>query len=230
MKFIIVRAWPIWGPTCFWHKRASFYLPHQSGKVHFDYIYGVAVLGVLSLFLILNLMSEGGVDGYRIASVLGYCLLPMVMLSGLSIIFGLAWVDFFIFIIIITRVGGIDEEERERRTGKSSCVEEELKVDSDFGFNARADETCCASSDWHNQLLFSATKQTNPLLSAIQRPYRLYPLRTFHLLVHLCLLGHVCHCAWHDRATLSGRVPCGAVLRMFCAHDSILKDREWQRV
>jgi len=61
-----------------------------SGKVHFGYIYGVAVLGVLSLFLILNLMSEGGVDGYRIASVLGYCLLPMVMLSGLSIIFGLA--------------------------------------------------------------------------------------------------------------------------------------------
>ncbi|RUP12159.1 hypothetical protein BC936DRAFT_139837, partial [Jimgerdemannia flammicorona] len=61
----------------------------QAGKVHFGYIYGVAVLGVMSLFLILNLMSEGGVDGYRIASVLGYCLLPMVVLSGLSIIFGL---------------------------------------------------------------------------------------------------------------------------------------------
>ncbi|RUS30968.1 Yip1 domain-containing protein [Jimgerdemannia flammicorona] len=61
-----------------------------AGKVHFGYIYGVAVLGVMSLFLILNLMSEGGVDGYRIASVLGYCLLPMVVLSGLSIIFGLA--------------------------------------------------------------------------------------------------------------------------------------------
>ncbi|CAO3594868.1 unnamed protein product [Absidia cylindrospora] len=57
-----------------------------SGKVHFGYIYGVGVLGVVSIYLVLNLMSEDGVDWSRTASVLGYCLLPMVMLSGFSVV------------------------------------------------------------------------------------------------------------------------------------------------
>ncbi|ORZ22354.1 hypothetical protein BCR42DRAFT_406007 [Absidia repens] len=57
-----------------------------SGKVHFRYIYGVGVLGVVSIYLVLNLMSEDGVDWSRTASVLGYCLLPMVMLSGFSVV------------------------------------------------------------------------------------------------------------------------------------------------
>ncbi|KAJ1328813.1 hypothetical protein BSLG_009900 [Batrachochytrium salamandrivorans] len=48
-----------------------------SGKAHFGYIYGVATLGWLSMYAILNLMSETGIDGYRTASVLGYALLPM---------------------------------------------------------------------------------------------------------------------------------------------------------
>ncbi|KAI7858624.1 hypothetical protein BDC45DRAFT_433639 [Circinella umbellata] len=57
-----------------------------SGKVHFGYIYGVGLLGVVSIFLILNLMSGNGIDWSRTASVLGYCLLPMVMLSGFSVV------------------------------------------------------------------------------------------------------------------------------------------------
>ncbi|KAI9318365.1 hypothetical protein BX666DRAFT_1927097 [Dichotomocladium elegans] len=57
-----------------------------SGKVHFGYIYGVGLLGVVSIYSILNLMSENGVDWSRTASVLGYCLLPMVMLSGFSVV------------------------------------------------------------------------------------------------------------------------------------------------
>ncbi|CAO3633009.1 unnamed protein product [Cunninghamella blakesleeana] len=58
-----------------------------SGKLeHFRYIYGVGLLGVVSIYLIVNLMSENGVDWSRTASVLGYCLLPMVMLSGFSIV------------------------------------------------------------------------------------------------------------------------------------------------
>ncbi|KAL7751878.1 SNAP receptor [Sorochytrium milnesiophthora] len=52
-----------------------------SRKSHFSYIYGVGSLGCLSMYSILNLMSETGIDGYRTASVLGYCLLPMVLLS-----------------------------------------------------------------------------------------------------------------------------------------------------
>ena len=35
--------------------------------------------------MILNLMSESGVDGYRTASVLGYCLLPLVLLSCVGV-------------------------------------------------------------------------------------------------------------------------------------------------
>ncbi|KAJ1342445.1 hypothetical protein BSLG_002990 [Batrachochytrium salamandrivorans] len=58
-----------------------------SGKAHFGYIYGVATLGWLSMYAILNLMSETGIDGYRTASVLGYALLPMVILSSLTIFF-----------------------------------------------------------------------------------------------------------------------------------------------
>ncbi|CAG8610140.1 921_t:CDS:10, partial [Paraglomus occultum] len=56
-----------------------------TGKVHFGYIYGVAVLGWFSIYMILNLMSESGVDGYRTASVLGYCLLPLVLLSCVGV-------------------------------------------------------------------------------------------------------------------------------------------------
>ncbi|KAI8333659.1 hypothetical protein BC941DRAFT_462547 [Chlamydoabsidia padenii] len=58
-----------------------------SGKVHFGYIYGVGVLGVGSIYLLLNMMSQQvGVNWALTASVLGYCLLPMAMLSGISIV------------------------------------------------------------------------------------------------------------------------------------------------
>ena len=62
----------------------------QSGKVHgFGYIYGVGVLGCLAMYSILNLMSMTGVSVSCVVSVLGYCLLPMVMLSSLSTLFSL---------------------------------------------------------------------------------------------------------------------------------------------
>eukprot|EP01088_Endostelium_zonatum_P005766 TRINITY_DN17678_c0_g1_i1.p1 TRINITY_DN17678_c0_g1~~TRINITY_DN17678_c0_g1_i1.p1 ORF type:complete len:231 (-),score=46.22 TRINITY_DN17678_c0_g1_i1:17-709(-) len=56
-----------------------------SGKVHFGYIYGMAVSGCLVIYILLNLISETGLDMYITASVLGYCLLPLVILSGLAI-------------------------------------------------------------------------------------------------------------------------------------------------
>ncbi|KAJ3100931.1 pre-mRNA-splicing factor cwc22 [Phlyctochytrium planicorne] len=70
------------GPLIFCFLFGGFLL--FSGKVHFGYIYGIAMLGWFSMYAILNLMNEQGVDGYRTASVLGYCLLPMVLLSFLS--------------------------------------------------------------------------------------------------------------------------------------------------
>lgn len=56
-----------------------------SGKPQFSYIYGVALVGSASIYALLNLMSESGIDAYRTASVLGYCLLPLVLLSVVSI-------------------------------------------------------------------------------------------------------------------------------------------------
>uniref|UniRef100_A0A7S4EV80 Protein YIPF n=1 Tax=Chrysotila carterae TaxID=13221 RepID=A0A7S4EV80_CHRCT len=57
------------------------------GKVHFGYIYGVFTTGLLGLWAVFNLMSSKGIDVYRTASVMGYCLLPIVILAALSIPF-----------------------------------------------------------------------------------------------------------------------------------------------
>lgn len=71
-------------------KSLSLSLPStQSGKVHFGYIYGVGLLGCVGMYLVLNLMSEGGVSVGCVFSVLGYCLLPMVLLSAASVVLSL---------------------------------------------------------------------------------------------------------------------------------------------
>ncbi|CAF0849662.1 unnamed protein product [Brachionus calyciflorus] len=57
------------------------------GKIHFGYIYGITALGCVSMYALLNLMSEKGVNAMCIGSTLGYCLLPMVFLSFLSSFF-----------------------------------------------------------------------------------------------------------------------------------------------
>ncbi|EJU04454.1 Yip1-domain-containing protein [Dacryopinax primogenitus] len=71
------------GPLLFCFCFAMFLL--ISGKPQFGYIYGVALLGSTSMYALLNLMSETGIDAYRTASVLGYCLLPMVAMGALSV-------------------------------------------------------------------------------------------------------------------------------------------------
>ncbi|PPQ63981.1 hypothetical protein CVT24_009410 [Panaeolus cyanescens] len=60
-----------------------------SGKSNFNYIYGVGLFGSASLYTLLNLMSEQGIDAYRVASVLGYCLLPMVGVGIISMVVAL---------------------------------------------------------------------------------------------------------------------------------------------
>ncbi|KAF8469070.1 hypothetical protein BDZ91DRAFT_721660 [Kalaharituber pfeilii] len=73
------------GPILFCLLFATFLL--LSGKVHFGYTYGVALLGSISLHLILNLMSHPGhsTNYIRSASVLGYCLLPLVITSAIGV-------------------------------------------------------------------------------------------------------------------------------------------------
>ncbi|GAA5977689.1 hypothetical protein JCM11641_001379 [Rhodosporidiobolus odoratus] len=72
------------GPLVFCFVFASFLL--LSGKPQFSYIYGVALVGSMSVYALLNLMSESGIDAHRTASVLGYCILPLVFLSAFSVV------------------------------------------------------------------------------------------------------------------------------------------------
>lgn len=74
-----------------------FWLP-QSGKVHFGYIYGFGLFGTVALYTILNLMAreDAQIDLARCFSVLGYCLLPIVVISALTV-----------FVALNTFVGGL---------------------------------------------------------------------------------------------------------------------------
>jgi hypothetical protein len=56
-------------------------------KVEFGNIYGFGLTGCMSIFLIINLMSRKGqyVELYSCISILGYSLLPFVILAGISI-------------------------------------------------------------------------------------------------------------------------------------------------
>jgi len=74
----------LYGPLIFCFCFATCLL--FSGKPHFGYIYGVGLLGSASLYTLLNLMSETGIDAYRVVSVLGYCLLPMVGVAAVSVV------------------------------------------------------------------------------------------------------------------------------------------------
>jgi hypothetical protein len=95
------------GPVLFFLLFGTFLL--FSGKVHFGYIYGLAILGSITLHLILSLMSppldaspSSAINDHsnpsssshlsstltfpRSASVLGYCLLPLVITSFVGIV------------------------------------------------------------------------------------------------------------------------------------------------
>jgi hypothetical protein len=67
----------------------------QGGKSHFGYVYGFILLGTVSLHFILNLMSQIGVNFIRTASVLGYCLLPLVLISAVGVVLSLEYVPIF---------------------------------------------------------------------------------------------------------------------------------------
>jgi len=73
-----------------------------NGKVYFGYIYGVFVVGLLGLWAVFNLMSQTGIDIYRTASVMGYCLLPIVFLAALSVLFDLrGWAGLVLILLVV---------------------------------------------------------------------------------------------------------------------------------
>lgn len=58
----------------------------MQGKVQFGVIYGQATVGCVAVYVVFNLMSQCGIDLYRSTSILGYSLLPMVLLSLFAVI------------------------------------------------------------------------------------------------------------------------------------------------
>ena len=60
-----------------------------SGKIHFNYIYGIGLIGCLANYGLLTLMSTAPVSFWVVVSVLGYCILPIVVLSAISVLISL---------------------------------------------------------------------------------------------------------------------------------------------
>lgn len=76
-----------------------------SGKTHFGYIYGVALFGTVSLHWLFKLMSsaeDGSLEFLRTASVIGYCLLPLVLLSAIAVLLQLN--NFFGYLLSVVCV------------------------------------------------------------------------------------------------------------------------------
>jgi hypothetical protein len=59
----------------------------QKGKVHFGYIYGFGLSGCLGIYAVINLLSQKSqyVELYKTFSVMGYSLMPFVLLAALSL-------------------------------------------------------------------------------------------------------------------------------------------------
>ncbi|KAM9330397.1 protein YIPF7 [Gastrophryne carolinensis] len=83
----IMNETDLTGPMMFCFALGSTLL--LAGKVHFGYVYTMSIIGCLGIHALLNLMSITGVSHGCVASVLGYCLLPMVILSACAILFSL---------------------------------------------------------------------------------------------------------------------------------------------
>ncbi|KAM4808578.1 protein YIPF7 isoform 2-T2 [Rhinophrynus dorsalis] len=83
----IMNETDLTGPMFFCFALGSTLL--LAGKIHFGYVYTMSILGCLGIHALLNLMSITGVSYGCVASVLGYCLLPMVILSSFAILFSL---------------------------------------------------------------------------------------------------------------------------------------------
>ena len=68
-----------------------------TGKVHFGYIYGFSTFGCISMYTVINLIHPHGLDFWKVCSVLGYCLLPVIALAAAAIVIDLkGWLGFFL--------------------------------------------------------------------------------------------------------------------------------------
>ncbi|XP_044230646.1 protein YIPF7-like isoform X2 [Thunnus albacares] len=61
----------------------------MAGKAQFGYVYGISATACIGMYILLSLMSSLSVSYGCVASVLGYCLLPMVALSAFAVFYSL---------------------------------------------------------------------------------------------------------------------------------------------
>jgi len=60
----------------------------SGGEMHFSAIYSFFLFGSIGIYMVLNLMAQAeSIDILRVFSVLGYCLLPIVLLAAVAVIF-----------------------------------------------------------------------------------------------------------------------------------------------
>ncbi|XP_064419211.1 protein YIPF7 isoform X2 [Latimeria chalumnae] len=71
------------------------------GKVHFGYVFGISAIGCFGIHTLLNLMSITEVSYGCVASVLGYCLLPMVFLASCAVFISLQGILGTVFTLIV---------------------------------------------------------------------------------------------------------------------------------
>lgn len=76
------------GPLVFCFAFGSLLL--LTGKVHFNYIYGIGSVGCVAMYGLLYLMNVTNEVAFAtVVSVLGYCILPIVGLAAIGVIFSL---------------------------------------------------------------------------------------------------------------------------------------------
>ena len=58
-----------------------------AGKLHFGIILGWVIMASMFLYVVFNMLAgrNGNLDLYRCVSLLGYCMLPIVILSEISL-------------------------------------------------------------------------------------------------------------------------------------------------
>ncbi|GLD56438.1 protein YIPF7 [Lates japonicus] len=61
----------------------------MAGKAHFGYVYGISATACIGMYVLLSLIVSLVVSYDCVASVLGYCLLPIVALSAFAVFYSL---------------------------------------------------------------------------------------------------------------------------------------------
>lgn len=91
------------GPLVF-YLCLAFFMFLSGGKFNFGYVYGISVIGCLLMCFLLRAMTEcDKIYVIGVASTLGYCILPVVILSALRVFFYLN--NYFGYTLAMISVG-----------------------------------------------------------------------------------------------------------------------------